>query len=144
MRISPSRRTTSAPDGSRGSRSASPRASATCGRSSIGTSASSKRPPLDAGRDRGDDRSEVSMARLDGKVAIVTGAASGIGRAAVERFAAEGARVLVADLQEDAAREVAAAVRARGLVAEACAVDVRDDAAVGAMVDRAVRTFGGL
>ena len=48
------------------------------------------------------------MARLADKVAIVTGAASGIGRAAAERFAAEGASVLVADLQEDGSREVAA------------------------------------
>jgi len=84
------------------------------------------------------------MARLADKVAIVTGAASGIGRAAAERFAAEGASVLVADLQEDGSREVAAALRARDLRAEACAVDVRDDAAVRSMVERAVRTFGGL
>jgi NAD(P)-dependent dehydrogenase (short-subunit alcohol dehydrogenase family) len=84
------------------------------------------------------------MARLADKVAIVTGAASGIGRAAAERFAAEGASVLVADLQEDGSREVAAALRARDLRAEACTVDVRDDAAVRSMVERAVRTFGGL
>jgi 3-oxoacyl-[acyl-carrier protein] reductase len=84
------------------------------------------------------------MTRLADKVAIVTGAASGIGRASAERFAAEGAAVLVADLREEAAAEVAAAMRARGGRAEACAVDVADDASVGAMVERAVRAFGGL
>src|SRR4029453_10615120 len=84
------------------------------------------------------------MARLAEKVAIVTGAASGIGRAAAERFAAEGASVLVAGLQGDGAGEVAVALRARDLRAEACTVDVRDDAAVRSMVERAVRTFGGL
>lgn len=50
------------------------------------------------------------MGLLEGKVALVTGGASGIGRAAVERFAAEGARVCVVDLTEDAGRTVAQAV----------------------------------
>jgi NAD(P)-dependent dehydrogenase (short-subunit alcohol dehydrogenase family) len=82
--------------------------------------------------------------RLQGKVAIVTGAASGIGRASAERFAAEGAAVLVADLRADACAEVASGIRALGGRAEACAVDVSDDASVAAMVARAVQGFGGL
>lgn len=84
------------------------------------------------------------MSRLADKVAIVTGAASGIGRASAERFAAEGASVLVADLRTEGCTEVAAALRARGFRAEACVVDVRDDASVQAMVARAVRAFGGV
>ena len=46
------------------------------------------------------------MARLDGKVALVTGAASGIGEGTARRFVAEGARVIVADLQADKGEEV--------------------------------------
>jgi NAD(P)-dependent dehydrogenase (short-subunit alcohol dehydrogenase family) len=84
------------------------------------------------------------MNRLVDKVAIVTGAASGIGRASAELFAAEGASVLVADLRTEGCTEVAAALRARGFRAEACVVDVRDDASVQAMVARAVRAFGGI
>jgi 3-oxoacyl-[acyl-carrier protein] reductase len=52
--------------------------------------------------------------RLEGKVAVVTGGANGIGRACCERFAAEGADVVVADVREDAGEEVVAAVEARG------------------------------
>lgn len=47
------------------------------------------------------------MARLDGKVAVVTGGCSGIGRATMERFAPEGARVLLADIQDDAGAAIA-------------------------------------
>lgn len=50
------------------------------------------------------------MGRLDGKVAVVTGAAAGIGRAASERFVAEGAKVMLVDVQEDALRETAGAL----------------------------------
>jgi NAD(P)-dependent dehydrogenase (short-subunit alcohol dehydrogenase family) len=84
------------------------------------------------------------MDRLTGKVAIVTGAASGIGRAAAERFACEGAAVLVADLHEEGCMQVADLLRGRGLRAAGCVVDVRDDASVRDMVAAAVRAFGGL
>ncbi|MBT9288445.1 glucose 1-dehydrogenase [Prosthecodimorpha staleyi] len=78
--------------------------------------------------------------RLKDKIAIVTGAASGFGRGIAERFAAEGARVVVADINEDGAKAVAAAIGA-GAVAVACDVARRAD--VEAMVAAAER-LGGL
>ncbi|MEM9425970.1 MAG: SDR family oxidoreductase [Pseudomonadota bacterium] len=75
--------------------------------------------------------------RLEGKTALVTGAASGFGRGIAERFAAEGARVAVLDLNGVGAREVAGALD--GLALEA---DVRDGAAVQAAVDEAIAAFG--
>lgn len=73
--------------------------------------------------------------RLDGRTAIVTGAASGIGRRIAERFAAEGARVAIADLNRDAAEAAAGAIRGAGGTAMAVAMDVADEAAVQAGVD---------
>ena len=69
------------------------------------------------------------MGRLEGKVAVVTGAGSGIGRATVRRFAAEGARVLAADLDLDAARETC-----EGLDAHAVRTDVTQRRDVEALV----------
>lgn len=84
--------------------------------------------------------------RLEGKVAIVTGAGSGIGRATALALAREGARVVVADLDEAGAEETVSAVAAAGVCGEALAhaVDVSDEAQVEAMVARAVEAFGGL
>src|SRR5690242_6201087 len=79
--------------------------------------------------------------RLQGKRIIVTGGGSGFGAGMCRRFAAEGARVLVADLNEEAARAVAQQV---GEAAVACRVDVADGAAYQAMVDRALEAFGDL
>jgi NAD(P)-dependent dehydrogenase (short-subunit alcohol dehydrogenase family) len=79
--------------------------------------------------------------RLAGKVAVVTGGASGLGRATVERFVEEGAQVVVGD--QDAARGEALAAS----LGEACAflrTDVSDRAQVQALVDFAVARFGGL
>jgi NAD(P)-dependent dehydrogenase (short-subunit alcohol dehydrogenase family) len=79
---------------------------------------------------------------LDGRVAIVTGGARGIGRESAEMLAASGARVAVADLDEAAAEAAAAAMSAVGLRAFAVAVDVADEASVEAMV-RAVLDRAG-
>jgi NAD(P)-dependent dehydrogenase (short-subunit alcohol dehydrogenase family) len=82
------------------------------------------------------------MGRVEGKVAIVTGAASGIGRATAERLASEGARVVVADINAGGATEVATSIgqgRAIGV-----GVDVSKEEQVRAMVEAAVSTFGGL
>jgi NAD(P)-dependent dehydrogenase (short-subunit alcohol dehydrogenase family) len=83
------------------------------------------------------------MSRLAGRTAVVTGAASGIGRAAAERFAVEGAAVLLADV-DPAGAEIAAAIRARGGRAEFVRTDVTDEAAVKAMMEAAVTHFGKL
>ena len=71
------------------------------------------------------------LVRLDGRVAIVTGGARGIGRETAEMLAAAGARVAVADLDKAAAEAAAAAMRAAGLHAFAIAVDVADEAKRG-------------
>ena len=70
------------------------------------------------------------IARLNGKVAIVTGAAQGIGRAIATRLAAEGAKVAIADIKEDVANQTAAEIKAAG--GDACAVR-SPDAAVWAL-----------
>ncbi len=70
---------------------------------------------------------------------MVTGAASGIGRAMAERFAAEGARVVVSDLDADGAERVAAGLGAQAI---AVACDVASDEQVGALVARAREAFG--
>jgi len=84
------------------------------------------------------------MARLDGKVAVITGAGSGIGRVAASLFAAEGARVVVADVVTDHADAAAAEIVEAGGSALAVTVDVSDEAQVAAMVAAAVGTYGGL
>jgi NAD(P)-dependent dehydrogenase (short-subunit alcohol dehydrogenase family) len=81
---------------------------------------------------------------LEGKSALVTGGASGIGRATALAFAREGAWVAVADLTPEGAQRTVAAIEAQGGQAVAVACDVTDDSAVEAMVAAAVNAFGGL
>jgi len=84
------------------------------------------------------------MRRLEGKVVIVTGAAGGIGRACVNRFAAEGARIAVADIAGDEAKRVADRITRDGGDAIAISVDVSDEEAVRNMVDTTVQHYGRL
>jgi NAD(P)-dependent dehydrogenase (short-subunit alcohol dehydrogenase family) len=79
------------------------------------------------------------MNRLSGKVAIVTGGAGGIGSATVERFVQEGARVVVADIELDKAKEVAARC---GEGAVAVHLDAADERSVQTVVDDTARRFG--
>jgi len=84
------------------------------------------------------------MGRLDGKIAIVTGAASGIGRATARRVAAEGARTVVADLNATGAKLLAEAIAAAGGEATAVQADLGDNDSVRAMIEAAVTAYGGL
>jgi NAD(P)-dependent dehydrogenase (short-subunit alcohol dehydrogenase family) len=84
------------------------------------------------------------MGRLDGKIAIITGAASGIGKATAQRVAAEGARTVVADLDAAGAQQVAGTITATGGLATAVQLDLGDTDSVRAMVDAAVAAYGGL
>ncbi len=81
---------------------------------------------------------------LANKVALVTGAASGIGAAIASLFAREGARVCVADMNGEGAEAVAAQLNAAGGIAIAVAMNVTDEAAVVAGVDAAVAALGGM
>jgi NAD(P)-dependent dehydrogenase (short-subunit alcohol dehydrogenase family) len=81
---------------------------------------------------------------LRDRVAVVTGGGSGIGRALVDVFAREGARIVVADIEEARAIEAADAVRGRGGHALAARTDVTDLAQVQALADRAFSEFGSV
>ena len=84
------------------------------------------------------------MSRLANKVALITGAGGGIGRESAVLFAAEGAKVVCVDLNEDSARETAASVTAAGGHAIAVVADVSSAADSEMMVRTAVDTFGAL
>jgi NAD(P)-dependent dehydrogenase (short-subunit alcohol dehydrogenase family) len=81
---------------------------------------------------------------IAGKVAVITGAGSGIGRECAQTLAALGASVLVADIDEDGGRETVAAITSAGGAAAFALVDVRDIGELSAMFDAAAEHFGGL
>ena len=81
---------------------------------------------------------------FEGKVALVTGAASGLGRATAKAFAESGAAVALADWNGKAVRSAAEELAAKGHKTLAIQCDVADDAQVEAMVEQSVTSFGRL
>lgn len=82
--------------------------------------------------------------RLDGKIAIITGAGTGIGEAIAHKFAREGASIFAVGLPDDPVEDVVAAIKDHGGKAEAFSGDIADEAQAKACVARAVETFGKL
>jgi len=80
--------------------------------------------------------------KLEGRVAVITGSASGIGRASAEEFAQEGARVVVADINLAGAQETVKRIEAAGGVALAVKTDVAAAESVEALVAQTLRSFG--
>jgi NAD(P)-dependent dehydrogenase (short-subunit alcohol dehydrogenase family) len=84
------------------------------------------------------------MGRLDGKVAVITGAASGMGRATAARFAGEGASVVIADLNAEGGEAAVRDCKENGGNAVFQHTDVTSEAAIKAAIDRAVKEYGKL
>lgn len=84
------------------------------------------------------------MGRLDGKVALITGGASGMGMVASQLFASEGAKVVLTDVVDDAGEQVAEKIRADGGEAAYVHADVSSETDAKAMVENAVTSYGGL
>jgi NAD(P)-dependent dehydrogenase (short-subunit alcohol dehydrogenase family) len=88
--------------------------------------------------------SEMRRKRFEGKVVIITGATSGIGRAAAMGFAAEGGKVVFCGRRENLGHQVEAEIRAKSGEGTYIRADVRDESSVKAFIDRAVRQYGRL
>jgi 3-oxoacyl-[acyl-carrier protein] reductase len=84
------------------------------------------------------------MALMQGRTAVVTGAAQGLGEAIARTLGARGANVVLADLNEDGASHVAGEIAAAGAATRAVAADVRDPAAIERLVAEAEDAFGGI
>jgi NAD(P)-dependent dehydrogenase (short-subunit alcohol dehydrogenase family) len=84
------------------------------------------------------------MGRLDGKVALITGGASGMGRVAASLFAAEGAKVVLGDVADEAGRQAAKEIEAAGGESTYVHADVSNEGDARAMVEAAVERFGAL
>jgi NAD(P)-dependent dehydrogenase (short-subunit alcohol dehydrogenase family) len=84
------------------------------------------------------------MGRVDGKVAVVTGGAQGIGKASALALAAEGARVMIGDVDDDGARQTLKEIEKAGGEATFLHTDVASSPEVGALIDKAVARFGKL
>ncbi|HIW12090.1 MAG TPA: SDR family oxidoreductase [Candidatus Salinicoccus stercoripullorum] len=84
------------------------------------------------------------MAKLEGKVAIVTGAASGMGKSIAELYAKEGAKVIVADYNAEGAKDVSQGITSDGGTAKPVTVDVADADQIGRMIDTAISEYGDL
>jgi len=84
------------------------------------------------------------MQEFAGRVAVVTGAASGIGKALAERFAAEGMHLALADIEAEPLAAVTESLRAAGSAVEAMVLDVREGAALEALAAKCAERFGGV
>jgi meso-butanediol dehydrogenase / (S,S)-butanediol dehydrogenase / diacetyl reductase len=82
--------------------------------------------------------------RFEGRVVLITGAGSGIGEATAKRFAQEGAKVVVVDINDDSARRVTDEIKSAGGRTSACRADVAQPKDAEAMIRHAVATFGRL
>ncbi|MFV0257908.1 MAG: SDR family NAD(P)-dependent oxidoreductase [Acidimicrobiales bacterium] len=86
----------------------------------------------------------MTKPKMDGKVAVITGGASGIGRASAQALAAEGAKVVIGDLHLEPAGEVVAAIESQGGTAHAVEVDVTDGPSSEALIAEALERHGRL
>lgn len=82
--------------------------------------------------------------RLDGKIAIVTGSGAGIGRAIAERFAREGAAVVIAEVNEESGQNTHRAIQQAGGRSVFIPTDVSDESQVKSMVEKSIAQFGGI
>src|SRR3954451_7798042 len=84
------------------------------------------------------------MARLDGKVALITGAGTGIGRATAKLFAQEGAKVVVAELNPESGEQTAQLIVQAGGEAIAITTDVTEPDSIQSAIDKAFQHYGGV